>query len=103
LTIPTPLMLVGASVFMSMTPYPMPKTPFNDKPEPNVWWSREVESPVEPPIEPPRKDTLAHVERELKCPRCGSKEIGREMHPGSFGIRARFVYSCRKCGNQWER
>ncbi|MHA2377691.1 MAG: PaaD-like zinc ribbon domain-containing protein [Candidatus Thorarchaeota archaeon] len=42
------------------------------------------------------------MKSRLKCPRCGSEEIGREMHPGSFGIRARFVYSCKKCRNQWE-
>lgn len=49
-----------------------------------------------------REDGRESMKKGLKCPRCGSGEVGREMHPGSFGIRARFVYSCKKCGNQWE-
>jgi len=38
LTIPTPLMLTAASVFLWMTPFPVPKTPFDDQPEPDRWW-----------------------------------------------------------------
>ncbi|MFX1416791.1 MAG: hypothetical protein ACFFC0_08255 [Promethearchaeota archaeon] len=102
LIIPTPLMLVGALVFLWFTPYPAPKTPFDDQAEPDMWWEQNAESPVGQPNEPLRRDGRALEENRLKCPRCGSEEIGREMHPGSFGIRARFVYSCRKCRNQWE-
>jgi hypothetical protein len=100
--IPTPLMLFGASVFLWMTPYPVPKTPFDDHAEPDRWWREEADTPVGQPTEPRRGDGLIHAESRLKCPRCGSEEIGREMHPGSFGIRARFVYSCSKCRNRWE-
>jgi hypothetical protein len=44
LTIPTPLMLVGASVFLWLTPYPVPKTPFDDQTEPEKWWEDGTES-----------------------------------------------------------
>jgi hypothetical protein len=102
LTIPTPLMFMGALVFLRMTPYPVPETPFDDQAEPDMWWREESDSPVRQPIELRREDDRAHVESRLKCPRCGCVEIVREMYPGAFGIRARFVYSCRECGRQWE-
>lgn len=38
LVFPTPLMLVGALVFLWMTPFPVPKTPFDDQAEPDRWW-----------------------------------------------------------------
>jgi DNA-directed RNA polymerase subunit RPC12/RpoP len=40
--------------------------------------------------------------RTVKCPNCEESEIGREMFPGTFGVRARFLYVCRKCGKRWE-
>ncbi len=47
LTIPTPLMLVGASVFLWLTPYPVPKTPFDDQPEPDKWWEKNTQQEVD--------------------------------------------------------
>lgn len=38
LLVPTPLMLVAAFTFLWMTPFPVPKTPFDDQPEPDEWW-----------------------------------------------------------------
>ncbi|MFX1415609.1 MAG: hypothetical protein ACFFC0_02305 [Promethearchaeota archaeon] len=102
LTFPTPLMLLAASVFMWITPFPVPKTPFDDQPEPDQWWREETDSLAGQPAEPRIEYDRTHVESRFKCPRCSSEEIRREMHPGSFGIRARFVYSCGKCGGQWE-
>ncbi|MHA3963665.1 MAG: hypothetical protein AM325_009005 [Candidatus Thorarchaeota archaeon SMTZ1-45] len=42
---------------------------------------------------------MAH---KVKCPNCEGSEVGREMFPGAFGVRARFVYVCQKCGKRWE-
>jgi DNA-directed RNA polymerase subunit M/transcription elongation factor TFIIS len=39
---------------------------------------------------------------KVKCPNCEESEVGMEMFPGSFGVRARFLYVCRKCGTRWE-
>jgi len=40
LTFPTPLMLIGALVFLWLTPYPVPKAPFDDQGEPDKWWEQ---------------------------------------------------------------
>lgn len=48
LTIPTPLMLVGVAVFLWMTPYPVPATPFDDQPEPDQWWQENTNQEDEP-------------------------------------------------------
>jgi hypothetical protein len=101
-TFPTPLMLLAGLVFMWKTPYPVPKTPFDDQAEPDQWWQEESDSPVEQPIELRKRKYRARPESRLKCPGCGSKEIGMEMYLGAFGARARFVYSCKTCGIQWE-
>jgi predicted RNA-binding Zn-ribbon protein involved in translation (DUF1610 family) len=101
LVIPTPLMFVGALVFLWMTPYPVAVTHFDDQAEPDMWWQEETDSQIESPLEPQKEDDWTRGASRLRCPECGSEEIGREMHPGSFGIRARFFYSCRKCGNRW--
>ncbi|MFX1415767.1 MAG: hypothetical protein ACFFC0_03095 [Promethearchaeota archaeon] len=101
-TIPTPLMLLVALVFLWMTPYPMPKTPFDDQAEPDEWWQEKADSPIEPALEPQREDDWTRGESRLRCPECSSDEIDRDMHPGSLGTRTRFFYSCRKCGNRWE-
>jgi hypothetical protein len=103
LTIPTPLMLLAALAFLWLNPCPVPKTIFDEQAQPDQWWREENGSPVLQPIDRRTKTDRTHVEVILTCPRCGSEEIGREMHPGSFGIRARFFYICRKCGNRWER
>jgi len=89
-TIPTPLMFVAALVFLWMTPYPVPKTPFDDQAEPDEWWQEKSDSSIEPPLEPQTGDDWTRVKSRLKCLECGSEEIGREMHPGFFGVRARF-------------
>ncbi|MHA2117966.1 MAG: hypothetical protein ACW98J_03520 [Candidatus Thorarchaeota archaeon] len=101
-TFPTPLMLFAGLVFMWMSPYAVPKTPFDDQAEPDRWWQEKADSEVGAPIEPRREDNRFHVSSKLKCPRCGSEEIGMEMYPGTFGVRARFFYSCEKCQNRWE-
>ncbi|MFW9886838.1 MAG: hypothetical protein ACFFER_01565, partial [Candidatus Thorarchaeota archaeon] len=101
-TFPTPLMLFAGLVFMWMSPYAVPKTPFDDQAEPDRWWQEKTDSEVGAPIEPRREDNRVHVSSKLKCPRCGSEEIGMEMYPDTFGVRARFFYSCEKCKNRWE-
>jgi hypothetical protein len=102
ITFPTPFMLLAGLGFMWMKPYPFPKTPFDDQAEPDKWWPEESEFPVGQLIELQGRKYLTHARSRLRCPRCGSGEIGLEMYPGSFGIRARFVYSCRRCKTQWE-
>ncbi|MHA2603023.1 MAG: hypothetical protein AM324_012950 [Candidatus Thorarchaeota archaeon SMTZ1-83] len=68
LTIPTPLMLVGASVFLWMTPYPVPKTPFDDQTEPEKWWEQDTETEGIPPkqaaVEDQSQDGTAPVVKE---------------------------------------
>ncbi|MHA2603204.1 MAG: PaaD-like zinc ribbon domain-containing protein [Candidatus Thorarchaeota archaeon SMTZ1-83] len=39
---------------------------------------------------------------KVKCPRCGSASIARDMYPGSAGVRSRYMYACSKCGSHWE-
>ena len=48
------------------------------------------------------QETEMDLTRTVKCPNCDESEIGREIFPGAFGIRARFVYVCHKCGKRWE-
>jgi DNA-binding HxlR family transcriptional regulator/predicted RNA-binding Zn-ribbon protein involved in translation (DUF1610 family) len=67
-----------------------------------AWWREGSEYPIGQPIEQRKRKYRIGAGSKLRCPRCGSEEIGRDMYPGAFGIRARFVYSCRKCGTQWE-
>ncbi|MFW9846126.1 MAG: hypothetical protein ACFFD6_05235 [Candidatus Thorarchaeota archaeon] len=97
-TFPTPFMLFAGLVFIWMRPYPVPKTPFVSQSKPDKWWREETDLAVEQR----RREYWIGAKSRLKCPRCGSEEIGREMYPGTFGIRARFIYFCRKCGFQWE-
>jgi len=44
LAFPTPLLLIGALVFLWLTPYPVPKAPFDDQPEPDKWWEQDANS-----------------------------------------------------------
>ena len=99
---PLPFMLFAGLVFMWMKPCTAPKTPFDDQAEPDRWWGEESEFRVGQPIELQRRKYQMQTHGRLRCPRCGSKEIGREMYLGAFGIRARFVYICSECGTQWE-
>jgi hypothetical protein len=102
ITFPTPFMLLAGLLFMWVKPYPFPKTPFDDNAEPDKWWPEESEFQVGQVIELQGRKYLTHTRSRLRCPRCGSEEIGLDMYPGAFGIRARFVYSCRRCRTQWE-
>lgn len=94
--IPTPFMLFAGVVFMEMTSFPVPKT-YDDRPDSERWWHKKSkeESPVIDSV-------LMETRNRMSCPACGGTNIGREMYPGMFGVRAGFFYSCRECGRRWE-
>ncbi|MFQ5884200.1 MAG: hypothetical protein ACE5IO_03775 [Thermoplasmata archaeon] len=102
LVVPTPLMLVAALVFMWITPFREPKTPFGDRAEPVRWWREKVDSDVRTPEEAPKEDDRGTMRSMLNCPACGHEKVQRDMYPGTFGVRARSVYSCGDCGSRWE-
>lgn len=101
LIVPTPLMLVGALVFMWKTPFRQPKTPFGDRAEPDRWWARDTDSESGAPIGSRRENDSADMKGWMKCPMCGNEEIGKEMLLGILGVRAQLIYLCKKCGQRW--